>query len=164
MHLLERRRSFRCTSCGTIKHIDAPQSADGITVVDHPADAQRCPGCAARMASALLDGHHAVMHCDACRGVLLPRQCFALVVHERRAWASGAAEEPSPSESGAAERNSFCPGCSARMATYPYFGPGSLIFDTCDACDLVWLELGELNKIADAPGAARGGRRAPRRG
>jgi Zn-finger nucleic acid-binding protein len=31
--------------------------------------------------------------------------------------------------------------------------------DSCDSCNLVWLDFGELKRIADAPGPDRGGRK-----
>jgi Zn-finger nucleic acid-binding protein len=47
------------------------------------------------------------------------------------------------------------------MSTHPYFGPGSIVIDTCDACDLVWLDVGELKQVVDAPGADRGRKGMP---
>jgi Zn-finger nucleic acid-binding protein len=44
------------------------------------------------------------------------------------------------------------------MATHPYYGPGNVVIDTCTACDLVWLDFGELAQIVDAPGRDRGRR------
>jgi hypothetical protein len=48
------------------------------------------------------------------------------------------------------------------MATHPYFGPGNVVIDSCEPCELVWLELGELKQIVDAPGKDRGTREMPR--
>jgi Zn-finger nucleic acid-binding protein len=158
MDLLERRRSFRCSHCGTFTFLDTPEEADGIRVLAKPDDALPCPVCAVKMSAALLDDRHGVMYCEACRGVLLGRQRFAHVVHERRAWAAGAPDEPSPIDPREFDRRVSCPGCSAPMSTHPYFGPGSIVIDTCEPCDLVWLDLGELKQIADAPGPDRGRR------
>lgn len=163
MELLEQRQSFRCSHCGTFQFLDTPQTADGIRVLARTDDAQRCPVCAIKLSKAVLDGRHGVMYCEACRGILMPRQRFAHVVQERRAWASGAPDEPTPIDPGEFERDVFCPGCAARMSTHPYFGPGSIVIDTCEPCDLVWLDLGELKQVSDAPGADRG-RRSPVRG
>jgi Zn-finger nucleic acid-binding protein len=44
------------------------------------------------------------------------------------------------------------------METHPYYGPGNVIIDSCAACDLVWLDFGELTQIVDAPGRDRGSR------
>lgn len=157
--LLERRGSFRCGHCGTFTFLDTPEDADGIRLLARAADAQRCPMCAIRMSQALLDGRHDVLFCEACRGVLIPRRDFAGVVDARRTWASGAPDAPTALDVRELERIVFCPACSARMATHPYFGAGSVAIDTCDTCDLVWLDLGELKQISDAPGPDRGRRR-----
>ena len=157
MALLERRRSFRCDHCGTFSFIDTAEDPDGIQLLAPAGDALRCPACAMGMSTALLDGRQ-VMYCGACRGVLLPRQHFAHAVHERRAWAAGPAADPSPIEPRELERGVFCPRCAARMRTHAYLGPGSVVIDTCDVCDLVWLDVGELKQIADAPGPDRGRR------
>ena len=44
------------------------------------------------------------------------------------------------------------------MATHPYYGPGNVVIDTCETCELVWLDFGELKQIVDAPGKDRGTR------
>ena len=48
------------------------------------------------------------------------------------------------------------------MSTHPYFGPGNVVIDNCEACELVWLDFGELKQIVDAPGKDRGTREMPR--
>ena len=158
MELLARRRTFRCSHCGTFRFLETPEGVDGVRVLGRSDDAQRCPVCAVRMSTAVLDGQHSVMFCEACRGVLIARQRFAHVVHERRAWPSGPPGEPTPIDTREFERHVFCPNCAAPMSTHPYFGPGSVVIDTCEPCDLVWLDLGELRQIADAPGPDRGRR------
>ena len=47
------------------------------------------------------------------------------------------------------------------MDVHPYYGPGNVVIDTCSACDMVWLDYGELKQITDAPGQDRGTRMAP---
>ena len=49
------------------------------------------------------------------------------------------------------------------MITHPYFGPGNVVIDSCEHCELVWLDFGELQQIVDAPGKDRGTRQVPRR-
>ena len=158
LEFLERRRIFRCSHCGTYRFPDTPEGVDGVRVIGRSDDARRCPVCATRMAQALLDGRHGVMFCEACRGVLIARSRFAHVVHQRRTWPSGPPADPIPIDPRELRRHVFCPSCAAQMSTHPYFGAGSVVIDTCDRCDLVWLDLGELRQISDAPGADRGRR------
>jgi Zn-finger nucleic acid-binding protein len=42
--------------------------------------------------------------------------------------------------------------------TYPHSGPGNVVIDNCAACDLIWLDFGEIRQIVDAPGRDRGTR------
>ena len=48
-----------------------------------------------------------------------------------------------------------CPNCEGPMLTDWYYGPGNIVIDTCPACDLVWLDAGELRRVVDAPGLDR---------
>jgi Zn-finger nucleic acid-binding protein len=42
------------------------------------------------------------------------------------------------------------------MSNHKYMGPGNIIIDTCNDCDLIWLDFGELSKVVAAPGSDRG--------
>jgi Zn-finger nucleic acid-binding protein len=48
-----------------------------------------------------------------------------------------------------------------RLETHPYYGPGNVVIDSCAACDVIWLDFGELKQIVDAPGRDRGSRQLP---
>ena len=48
------------------------------------------------------------------------------------------------------------------MLTHPYYGPGNVTIDSCEGCELVWLDFGELRQIVDAPGKDRGTKEMPR--
>jgi Zn-finger nucleic acid-binding protein len=37
------------------------------------------------------------------------------------------------------------------MDTHSYAGPGNVIVDSCGDCFLIWLDRGELTRIAHAP-------------
>jgi Zn-finger nucleic acid-binding protein len=161
MELFERRRYYFCRYCGSFHFLDNPD-ADGIQVLETAAQALKCPRCAGTLASALLD-EHPVRLCTACRGVAMPRRSFAVVVQMRRMWATGQPLTPSPLNPAELERAMVCPSCSARMTAHPYYGPGNVIIDTCQPCDLVWLDFGELKQITDAPGSDRGIRKPPQR-
>ena len=47
------------------------------------------------------------------------------------------------------------------MVTHPYLGPGAIVIDTCETCDCLWLDAGELKRVVDAPGRDRGARDMP---
>jgi Zn-finger nucleic acid-binding protein len=105
---------------------------------------------------ALLDDRQAVDHCEQCRGLLMARSTFGEAVWTRRASASGPAAPPVPIDARELERQIRCPSCRAPMDVHPYYGPANIMIDTCRACDLIWLDQGELKQITDAPGRDRG--------
>jgi Zn-finger nucleic acid-binding protein len=62
---------------------------------------------------------------------------------------------PSPANRRDLARRIACPACGATMLTDWYYGPGNIVIDSCPACDLVWLDAGEMRRAVDAPGADR---------
>jgi Zn-finger nucleic acid-binding protein len=160
MELVESRRYFRCGHCGAY-HFPHSVEADGIRIVGQRSEAPKCPVCAAPMAQALLDDDHPVDFCAKCRGVLLPRTTFADVTNKRRAWATTPPAEPVPLERQALHRELRCPKCGGPFETYPNYGPGNVVIDSCRDCDVIWLDFGEMRQIVDAPGRDRGSRHVP---
>ena len=160
MELFERRRYYYCRYCGTFHFLDVP-AVEGIQVLERAPDAPSCPVCHNRLARSLLDNVHVVEHCDGCRGALMARATFAQAVSHRRAWASGSPAPPTPIDQRELLRQVSCPSCGRPMDVHPYYGPGNVVIDTCSACDMVWLDYGELKQITDAPGQDRGTRAAP---
>ena len=161
MELVESRRYFRCRHCGAF-HFPQSVEADGIRIVGHLPDGRKCPVCATAMAQAMLDDDHPVDFCARCRGVLLPRETFAGVTNKRRAWATSPPAEPVPLERQALHRQLACPKCGGPFETYPHYGPGNVVIDSCATCDVIWLDFGEMRQIVDAPGRDRGSRHTPR--
>ena len=161
MELVESRRYFRCAHCGTFHFPDGVE-ADGIRIVGAAPAAPTCPVCTDAMAHALLDNDYPIDFCVRCRGVLLPRSTFAVVILKRRAWATSPHADPVPLDRRELERQLACPKCGGRFETYPHYGPGTVVIDSCANCDLIWLDFGEMRRIVDAPGADRGSRHVPR--
>ena len=160
MELFERRRYYFCHHCGAFHFIDTA-AADGLQPLGPSDKAHDCPVCATVLGRGLLDATHPVEHCAGCGGLLMPRASFGDVVTRRRAWASGPPSVPARLDARELERQLTCPGCRGSMAVHPYYGPGNVVIDTCDRCDVVWVDSGELRQIADAPGRDRGSRGRP---
>jgi Zn-finger nucleic acid-binding protein len=154
MVLSAARDYSHCEHCGSFYFPTADD--DGVKRLGDPSAAHTCPGCDKRLSPASLDDQGGVFYCTNCRGVLLPRPVFATVIQRRRAWASVPPAIPPPLDRAALDRKAVCPSCSMRMATHAYQGPGGIVIDTCDRCDLVWLGTGELNAAVSAPGRDRG--------
>jgi Zn-finger nucleic acid-binding protein len=157
MELFPARGYFFCRYCSSF-HFPETTAPDGVRVLADSPEKLVCPACRKTLATALLDEAHPVHYCRNCRGVLLSRGTFADVVRLRRAWATGvpaAAIQPPREEF---ERRVTCPSCGRELATHPYYGPGNAVIDSCDTCDVIWLDFGELKQIVDAPGRDRGAR------
>ena len=161
MELVESRRFFQCCHCGTF-HFPQPVEGDGIRVVGPVPDAPVCPVCRKPLTAAVVDEDHPIHLCRTCRGVLLPRATFANVINKRRAWATDPPAAPVPVDRRELERELTCPACSGRFDTYPHYGPGNVVIDSCTDCDLIWLDFAEMRQIVDAPGRDRGSRHIPR--
>ena len=155
MELADSRRHLRCGHCGSVRFTDSID-ADGVRLLGRTADAPHCPACGVPMNAALLDDRDPVQFCGSCRGVLLPRRSFAATVARRRAWATGPPADPIPIDRGALDRALACPSCRGPLETSPHAGPGNVVLDSCAACDVIWLDYGELRRIVDAPGRDRG--------
>lgn len=160
MELIESRHYFHCRHCGTY-HFPRDIDADGIRIVGDGPSGLKCPVCAKVMAHAILDDHHPIDFCATCRGALLARDTFVTVITKRRAWATSPPAEPVPLERQALHRELSCPKCGARVETYPHYGPGNVVIDSCVSCDVIWLDFGEMQRIVDAPGRDRGARLVP---
>jgi Zn-finger nucleic acid-binding protein len=161
MVLMGARRYYFCQHCGSF-HFPEPLN-EGLRIVDRPEGAAPCPVCHQPLARVLVDDVHMALHCENCRGVLLERELFAEVVQRRRAWATTPPVPPEPLDKRDFDRALTCPGCSRPMTTHPYYGPGNVVMESCDSCNLVWLDHGELQQIVDAPGRDRGSRDRPAR-
>lgn len=97
-------------------------------------------------------------HCERCRGILLARTTFAEAITGRRARESGEPSPPVPLDPARARADrhlSLLPLADGRAS---YYGPGNVVIDSCQRCDLIWLDFGELQQITTAGGRDRGWR------
>lgn len=161
MELFASRGYFFCRYCGSF-HFPDTKADDGIRIVADTAQAVVCAVCSKPLASAMLDETHPIRYCQHCRGALIARRAFAGVVQKRRSWATGTPAPAVPLNRDELERKVRCPVCTGPMSTHPYYGPGNVVIDSCEPCELVWLDFGELKQIVDAPGKDRGTREMPR--
>ena len=161
MELAASGRCLRCPYCRTYYFHQAIE-AEGIRIVGHLQDAPACPLCGIKVAHAVIDREYPIDFCTKCRGLLMPRETFAHVTNTRRAWATTPPAEPVPLNRKELKRELLCPKCHRKFETYPHPGPGTVVIDNCTACDLVWLDYGELQQIVDAPGRDRGSQLVPR--
>jgi Zn-finger nucleic acid-binding protein len=50
-----------------------------------------------------------------------------------------------------ADRLINCPACGQPMLSHIYAGPGNVVIDSCERCQVNWLDPDELRRIAVAP-------------
>jgi len=146
MTLVRDRDYFVCEYCGNFYFPQAAQ--DGVRVLGAPAETN-CPVCALPLVSAAVDGMP-ILACPKCRGRLIKQGVFVYVVKYLRAQVSPLETEP-PLNADELRQQRRCPGCGQMMDTHPYYGGGNAVVDTCEHCGWIWLDYGELNKIAQAP-------------
>jgi Zn-finger nucleic acid-binding protein len=107
-----------------------------------------CPSCNTPLSLGRLDGFPLLL-CERCEGMLIEMQHFVSIIDAARAH-----EEPSrgipPRRQSPGDRTITCPVCRHGMLSHFYGGPGNLVIDTCESCDVNWLDSGELRRIARA--------------
>jgi len=151
MALHATRPCWACAHCGGLVCPEA--AADGVRVTGERGHA--CPICDVPLTRAVLDDRDAIECCERCKGILMARRAFVVTLTARRRDARTPSVTPAPADARELERRIACPNCAARMITDWYYGPGNIIIDTCPACDLVWLDAGEMRRVVDAPGGDR---------
>ena len=102
-----------------------------------------------------MDDREPIEICERCKGILMPLRVFAETLTARRRAASTPSVIPIPADRSELARHLTCPRCARAMIADWYYGPGNIVIDTCPACDVVWLDAGELQRAIDAPGRDR---------
>ena len=153
MLLLATRPCWQCGHCDTL--ICPEPAADGVRVTAEPG--HMCPVCRQALRRAVMDDREPIQTCQRCKGIFMSREAFAATLVARRRAAERPSVIPSPADRADLKRRITCPQCGSEMLTDWYYGPGNIVIDTCPACDVVWLDAGELRRATDAPGSDRRG-------
>ena len=139
--------SWSCVYCKSVYY--SQKNEDNVCVL-HETSALACPVCSVPLAEAAIDGHK-LFYCTRCRGSLIPVPVFVSLVDELRAKQGGAFAVSPPADPKELQRQINCPQCGRQMDTHYYGGPGNVVIDDCAACELNWLDKGELARIVRAP-------------
>ena len=134
-----------CSHCGSSEQLSG--IAASIDIVGE--SDKRCPTCSTMLARGRLDGRLLLM-CQRCEGLLIEMENFVSVIEAARAREDQSGAIP-PRRQTPGDRTIACPGCRQSMLSHFYGGPGNLVIDTCERCQLNWLDPGELRRIARAP-------------
>lgn len=134
-----------CDYCGSQS---APRAdEDGVIVMDPTSNS--CPVCRTPLANASIESHE-MLYCTRCHGMLFDMEKFLPlleVLREHRYW-SRSSQAPRDFDGG---RVLNCPLCKHAMDEHPYGGGGNINVDSCEPCDVLWLDRGELSRIVAAP-------------
>lgn len=139
-------QSFKCEYCQSIYFPE--KNDDGVRVLEEQSG-QDCPVCSAPLMRAFL-GKSPVVYCTKCNGMLIGMGMIEGMIDRLRSeHAAGSA--PPPAEKDDLRRKINCPQCQRPMDAHIYGGPGNVVIDSCEDCCLIWLDRGELMRIARAP-------------
>lgn len=116
------------------------------------ATAFQCPKCYDNdLQVGILHGTQ-VATCKNCRGFVIDSNSFGALATTMRDQYQGPEDKPVMVDQYALSEIVNCPACFNPMHSHPYHGPGNAVINSCIACELTWLDYGELGTIIRAPG------------
>lgn len=144
------RGLFVCDYCGT--EVLPPSTDEGVLVLDDSKfDCPLCPiASPVKLANAMLEAVP-MLYCRQCHGMLIAMEDLETLLSALRAHRDRPAAYVEPRSAADAGRSLHCPRCGAAMDDHPYGGGGNVNVDSCESCESIWLDRGELRKIASAP-------------
>ncbi len=146
MKLKSDMQSFKCEYCQAVYFPE--KNDDGVRVLDEPSG-HDCPVCAVPLKHAYLS-NNPIIYCTKCNGMLIAMGMLEPMIEEQRS-AHDAVAAPPPPDKDDLKRKINCPQCHRPMDAHLYGGPGNVVIDSCEDCSLIWLDRGELMRIAHAP-------------
>ena len=140
------RGLFVCDYCNS-EFVPPPES-DGVLVLGETS--WNCPICAKHLSDASLQTY-SLKYCETCHGMLILMDRLPALVESLRARRDRFSGQILPRGAEDAQRHLHCPSCNSEMDAHPYGGAGNVNVDSCEKCDLIWLDGGELRRIVTAP-------------
>jgi Zn-finger nucleic acid-binding protein len=138
----------KCDFCHAVFY--PGEEDDGVVVSAEAGDSsQCCPFCNVPLVQAAI-AKTPILYCTQCRGLLMHMGTLPDLIDALRTGDRPPAVQ-TPPDPGDLKRTIQCPKCHRRMDTHFYAGPGNVIVDSCGNCLLIWLDRGELMRIAHAP-------------
>jgi Zn-finger nucleic acid-binding protein len=140
------RGLFVCDYCAT--EFLPPAEADGVIVISE--SKFNCPLCKSKLADAALESL-ARLYCRDCNGMFVAMDDLGPLVSSLRTHRDRPATFIAPRGDRDTARQLQCPRCTSALDCHLYGGGGNVNVDSCETCESVWLDSGELRKIAAAP-------------
>lgn len=146
MKLKSDMQSFKCEYCQSVYFPE--KNDDGVRVLEEQSG-HDCPVCTVPLMHAYL-GPSPLIYCTKCNGMLIAMGMLEGMIDQLRS-ADANVTAPPPPDKEDLKRKINCPQCHRPMDAHVYGGPGNVIIDSCEDCCLIWLDRGELMRIAHAP-------------
>ena len=144
---IDRDRSlFACDHCGSQQ--EAPAAVAFVELLSETSSP--CPICSTPLSASRLEGY-LLLCCARCFGMLIAMDRFAAVIDAMRALEERVFRIALPRRQDPSGRVINCPSCAQPMLGHIYGGPGNVVIDSCERCQLNWLDPGELRRISVAP-------------
>jgi len=143
---------MQCDYCQSLVFSsDNPLTIDRIIAAGGETDAD-CPVCQKSLQTGRLEDRP-VLYCGGCYGILVRNEHFGAIVRERRTRRKGCeAKAGKLLNTEEYKRQIGCPNCHQKMEVHPYYGPGNIVIDSCNACQYIWLDHGELRTVEQVEG------------
>jgi Zn-finger nucleic acid-binding protein len=109
-----------------------------------------CPLCGTSLSAGQLEGFP-MLCCSRCFGMLIDMGRFAALIEAVRALEGRPVQTVPPRGQNPNDRVITCPKCRTPMLSHLYGGPGNIVIDTCERCQVNWLDSGELRRTVIAP-------------
>ena len=142
----------QCRSCNTYSFPTEIDLSDEPIVPTGKKTGFNCPCCAIELEVGMMAGKVQVCFCENCRGYVIDNDTFGELARSLRDSYTGVDDKPKPINPNQLDVSQNCPACFGKMEAHPYYGPGSVVIDSCSHCKLAWLDHGELGRIIRAPG------------
>jgi Zn-finger nucleic acid-binding protein len=121
------------------------------TSPDCAAEMGPCPVCRAPLEQGVVDEFTA-WYCPQFHGMLMGQPDFGDFIQRQRQNYQHAEEPVRPLNTAQLLVKRNCPSCGNEMEVHPYYGPGTVVLDSCASCRVVWVDDGESTRIIRAPG------------
>jgi Zn-finger nucleic acid-binding protein len=148
MKLKSDAQSFKCEYCQSVYFPE--KNDDGVQVLEEQSG-HDCPVCQTPLGHAFV-ARNPIIYCTKCNGMLIAMAMMEATIEAVRAQRGGGAA-PAPPDKDDLRRKINCPQCHRPMDAHFYGGPGNVVVDSCENCCIIWLDRGELMRIAHASAA-----------
>jgi Zn-finger nucleic acid-binding protein len=135
-----------CDHC--LSQQEAPAAIEYVELLSETSNL--CPICSTPLSTSRLEGHP-LLCCGRCFGMLVEMKRFVTIIDAVRAPEERTLRTALPRRQNPADRLINCPTCGQPMLGHIYAGPGNVVIDSCERCQVNWLDSGELRRIAVAP-------------